>query len=224
MRINHAAFASVMLHAALVAGLLYAPTADLSNRVNPPLPSLQARLLTYQMPAVAGELAPPQVADAPGLKPAEPSPAVDSNKSNQVIQSDSNAKAMAAPKPDVANPVTPTTTKSTGTSGTAVFESAALDASPAVQSDITIEYPLSANNREGVVLLAITVAADGWVESVVVVKATPAGFFEAAAIKGFQNARFSAGTIAGIGVKSRLVVEVEFTPINRGGGVSGQRN
>lgn len=156
--------------------------------------------------------------------PSEPVLAADTRQAVQTAKPDTESKVAVAPAPSAASPLTPATTKSTGTSGTAIFESAALDASPALQSDITIEYPLSANNREGVVSLAITVAADGKVESVVVLKALPPGFFEAAAIKGFQNARFSAGTIAGIGVKSRLVVEVDFTPINRGGGVSGQRN
>jgi TonB family protein len=207
-----------------LSGALYAPSADLSNRVSPPSSSLQARLLTYQAATVASQLAPPQTADAMTATPLKPTLAEDNRLLVQAASPDSASKVTVAPKPAAASPLTPATTKSTGTSGTAIFESAALDASPALQSDITIEYPLSANNREGVVSLAITIGADGRVENLLVVSAKPAGFFEAAAIKGFSNARFSAGTIAGVGVKSRMVVEVEFTPTNRGGGVSGQRN
>jgi outer membrane biosynthesis protein TonB len=61
------------------------------------------------------------------------------------------------------------------------------------------------------------------VEDVTVVKATPPGFFEAAAIAGFRNARFTPGLLGGLGVKSRMVIEVEFMPTNRGGSVSGQK-
>ena len=226
MRLYQAAFASVMIHAALMAWLFHSPATDYSSRASSPLSSLRATLLPYQAPTVASELAPPQSAGDVALKPVDPSTAESSIKSSPVIQSDNSAKAIAVAKPDVVATTTakPTIAKSTGTSGDAVFESSALDASPALQTDINIEYPASANNREGTVSLAIIVAADGRVESVAVLQATPVGFFEAAAIKGFQDARFSAGTIAGIGVKSRLVVEVEFTPTNRGGSVSGQRN
>jgi protein TonB len=102
-------------------------------------------------------------------------------------------------------------------------DSSELDASPVVVSSVTLEYPQAANNREGLVTLALVVAADGSVENVSVVKATPPGFFEAAAIEGFRKARFTPGMLGGVGVKSRLVVEVEFMPTNRGSAVSGQR-
>jgi TonB family protein len=74
-----------------------------------------------------------------------------------------------------------------------------------------------------VVALEIVVLGTGEVDSVRVLKATPAGFFEDAAITGFKNAKFSPGILGGLGVKSRMEIEVEFMPTNRGGGVAGQR-
>jgi protein TonB len=107
--------------------------------------------------------------------------------------------------------------KSTATTPDPVRDSASLDSSPELLSSVTLEYPMNANNREGLVTLAITVGGDGRVDEVRVVKAIPAGFFEAAAIAGFQNARFTPGMLGGVGVKSRMVIEVEFMPTNRGG-------
>ena len=104
-----------------------------------------------------------------------------------------------------------------------IKDSALLDSSPQLLSDVVIEYPLSANDREGVVTLELILESSGKVRKASVIKATPAGFFEAAAVKGFQSARFSPGLFQGLGVETRLLVEVDFMPTNRGGSVAGPK-
>jgi TonB family protein len=119
--------------------------------------------------------------------------------------------------------VPPAQSASAKTNNDGVKDSATLDSRPQLLSDVVIEYPLTANNREGIVTLELTLAIGGKVDYVEVLKATPPGFFESAAIKGFQNAQFTPGLFQGLGVKARLVVEVEFMPTNRGGLVAGPK-
>ena len=46
--------------------------------------------------------------------------------------------------------------------------------------------------------------------------------FEASAVAAATAAKFAPGRLLGLPVKSQLMVEVQFTPINRGGRVSGR--
>jgi periplasmic protein TonB len=116
-----------------------------------------------------------------------------------------------------------TTTSASISSKEIVKDSASLDASLQLLSPVTLEYPVTAGDREGVVRLEITVGRDGKVENVIVVNAAPPGYFEAAAIAGFEKAQFTPGLFQGLSVKSRMLVEVEFMPTNRGGAVAGPK-
>jgi len=195
---------SLVLHAAAF-GLGQLNLARLlpQGLARPPATALQVRVFTYAKEGRRG--APTEAAPAAAPQPSPPS--------------------QPSPLPDPRVPSERVVTLPTDTSllSETVYETSELDVSPEVLSDITMEYPLAANNREGVVELAIVVGADGGVDNISVVRATPAGFFEEAALAGFRNARFSPGMLAGLGVKSRLLVEVQFMPINRGGAVSGAR-
>lgn len=199
----HAVVTSVGLHAAAFAFFLYANAEmDMGGQAKAPVSMLLAHVFTYQK----GE-----AMDAPATQEI-----VTSSSEALPAPQDLSAESARPPKPPAEpNPVP--------VASEAVPDSAALDASPVLVSSVTLEYPLSANNREGVVTLAIVIAGDGHVEDVTVVKAVPAGFFEAAALAGFRAARFTPGLLGGIGVKSRMLVEVEFMPTNRGGAVSGQK-
>ncbi|WP_233505830.1 energy transducer TonB [Rhodoferax lacus] len=197
----HAFWMSVGMHAAGFALVHYAQASlDNAGLAQPPVSSLQARLFTYE--AGQGQRSLATADPDPGAVQAEPV-AVPAVAPLPTLQA-----AAAAPAPLATE---------------RVYSDSELDASPTVVSSVTLEYPLAANNREGTVTLAIVVAGNGTVEDVSVVSAVPPGFFEAAAIAGFKQAQFSPGLLGGLGVKSRLVVQVEFMPMNRGGSVAGQR-
>lgn len=97
-----------------------------------------------------------------------------------------------------------------------------LDVPPVPLSDIQPEYPESAGNQQGTVVLRLFISASGDVDELVVVRALPSGFFEEAALTAFATARFSPGMHHGRAVKSQMAVEVQFVPFNRGAGVSGR--
>ncbi len=96
-----------------------------------------------------------------------------------------------------------------------------LNPPPQPLTDIDPEYPREANGREGSVVIRILISDTGHVDEVAIVRATPAGLFDASAIAAFSAARFSPGYLNGVAVKSQLTVEVQYTPTNRGGSVSG---
>jgi protein TonB len=98
---------------------------------------------------------------------------------------------------------------------------AGLDNAPSPLQDILPEYPPSAGQQEGTVVLRLLINEKGHVDSVAVVRAFPKGFFEEASIAAFAKAEFAPGRFLGVPVKSQIMVEVQFTPINRGGTVSG---
>jgi TonB family protein len=208
LKLVHAVVTSLGLHAAAIALVVWShANLDTGGLAKPPVSNLQARLFTYQNGAALQEqLAVSAAGVAPDPRPPQP----------QELAAERPLETSRPPKPPAELPRMPAASE-------AVLESSALDASPVLVSSVTLEYPLSANNREGVVTLAIVVTGNGAVEDVTVVKATPPGFFEAAAIAGFRNARFTPGLLGGLGVRSRMVIEVEFMPTNRGGSVSGQK-
>jgi protein TonB len=204
LKLLHAVVTSVGMHVAAILFMAYSSAhMDRGGLAQPPVSNLQARLFTYQSGQALQEAAAPAASVSPSQAPS-PKPELPAD-----VPRPSKASVDPAPVPPVASEK--------------VLDSAALDASPVLVSPVTLEYPLSANNREGVVTLAIVVTGNGTVEDVSVVKATPPGFFEAAAVAGFRNARFTPGLLGGLGVKSRMVIEVEFMPTNRGGSVAGQK-
>jgi TonB family protein len=99
---------------------------------------------------------------------------------------------------------------------------AGLDQAPRPLDAIEPEYPPGAGAIQGTVLLRLLIANNGAVDEVTVVKATPPGYFESSALAAFGKAKFSPGYFLGIPVKSQMFIEVDFTPLNRGGAVSGQ--
>ena len=99
---------------------------------------------------------------------------------------------------------------------------ARLDPGPQPIGEIEPEYPESGLMREGTVVLRVLIDETGHVDNVAVVRATPQGAFEEAAVEAFGKALFSPGRAAGVAVKSQITVEVHFAPINRGARISGR--
>lgn len=91
-----------------------------------------------------------------------------------------------------------------------------LDPGPRPLEDIDPLYPEEAKQQEGSVVLRLLINESGLVDNVAVVRAYPAGLFEASALEAFGKAKFSPGKMLGVAVKSQITIEVMFTPINRG--------
>lgn len=104
----------------------------------------------------------------------------------------------------------------------APYRAGGMDPGPVPLGEIDPEYPEAAGKRQGIVRLTLLINEEGIVDEAIVVYSRPAAMFDDAAVTAFSQARFTPGKFMGIPVKSRLTVEVEFTPINRGGAVTGR--
>lgn len=96
-----------------------------------------------------------------------------------------------------------------------------LDPAPQFLTEIEPDYPQAARLQEGSVVLRFLISATGEVDEVAVVRSTPQGVFDQAALQAYAKARFSPGYFLGIAVKSQKTIEVMFTPTNRAGAVDG---
>lgn len=96
-----------------------------------------------------------------------------------------------------------------------------LDPPPLPLEEILPDYPAQARGVEGSVTLRILISERGLVDEVVVESSYPKGIFEESAIKAFREARFSPGKILGVPVKAQMLIEVDFSPLNRGSLISG---
>jgi periplasmic protein TonB len=249
LKFVHAIYLSAALHGAAIVAVYFSRAhVETGGVASPPVTSIQARVMTYQKtPAVetvvinaaaAQATLPTSIATpAPAaVEQAAPKASVAMSNTNADVKFTVPAAAQSAsaprpvdatPKPmPTSAPLTPSVPASSATvadKGETIKDSASLEASPKLLSNVVLEYPLSAKDREGVVTLALTLGLDGKVQEVSVVSATVPGFFEEAAITGFKNAQFTPSFFQGLGVKVRMVVEVEFMPINRGGSVAGPK-
>lgn len=97
-----------------------------------------------------------------------------------------------------------------------------LDPPPKPLHDIDPLYPPEAGSREGTVAIQLLINERGMVDNVVVINSFPKGMFDDSAIQAFKSAHFSPGLFLGIPVKSQLIIEVEFMPINRGASIAGR--
>lgn len=100
--------------------------------------------------------------------------------------------------------------------------SSGLDRGPQPLDDIEPQVPATAGDRGGLVTLRLVISDRGLVESVEVIRSSPPGLFDAAAIAAFGQARFSPGLKAGMPVRSEVTYEVSFAPVGRGADTSGR--
>ena len=89
-----------------------------------------------------------------------------------------------------------------------------LDPPPRLLQDIQPEYPEDGDLQVGTVVLRLLISDQGLLDDVAVVRSSPAGIFENAAVAAFRAAKFSPGKLLGTPVKSQMTVEIEFTPIH----------
>ncbi len=100
---------------------------------------------------------------------------------------------------------------------------AQLDKSPKPLDDVQLEYPAEALARSGTVVLRLLINERGLVDDAQVVSASPPKLFDEAARRDFIKVHFSPGERFGIAVKSQLTIEVNYTPLDRGGSVEAAR-
>ncbi|MEO8524856.1 MAG: TonB family protein [Caldimonas sp.] len=225
-RVWPAASIAFALHGALFLGLLPAggliashasPTAMIVRMLSPADSEAQA--------APAGGAPPVARAaqeDAPVAQvPVAPRPSVvpEGQRQDRPGKPESSRKEEAPARIDGAGTVPAQPAK---TEKSAYLIGARMDPGPRPIDDIEPLFPPEAGAQEGVVVLQIFINEAGIVDEVKVLRSSPKGYFEASAIAAFSAAKFSPGMVLGVPVKSQITIEVQFTPFNRGGTVSGR--
>ncbi len=74
----------------------------------------------------------------------------------------------------------------------------------------------AAGVQVGSVVLRLRINEQGLVDEAMVMRSTPAGVFDQAAIDAFSKAKFSPGRLLGIAVKSQVSIEVQFAKVTPG--------
>jgi protein TonB len=92
------------------------------------------------------------------------------------------------------------------------YEAKDLDSYPQPLAPVQPIYPSSATDISGDVTLLLQVDEFGAVRQLSVVTSEPAGYFEEAALRAFQLARFAPAQREGHPVRSRIVIKVRFAP------------
>jgi protein TonB len=92
------------------------------------------------------------------------------------------------------------------------YEAKDLDSYPRPLAPVLPIYPSTAADVSGDVTLLLHVDELGGVRELSVVTSEPAGYFEDAALRAFQQARFAPAQREGLPVRSRILVKVRFAP------------
>lgn len=129
-----------------------------------------------------------------------------------------SAPTALAPEPKPIEPLPVTVTRSLPPAPS-YHGGPGLNPPPRFLNDIEPQYPESALMVEGSVVLRFLISATGEVEDVAVLRSSPPGTFDEAALRAYSKARFSPGYLLGVPVKSQKIIEVLFTPTNRGGAI-----
>ena len=218
LRVLVAGVLAIGLHAALLMSSL--PTL-VGSALTEAAPAMAVRLLTRETvalaaPAEAAAAVAPEAAVSPSPPPttartatkvAEPAPAPVAADPAMAAKVTLDVVAAPAPAPPAAPGLPPAPDYLAG---------GRLDPGPRPLEDIDPLYPEEAKQQEGSVVLRLLINEAGTVDNVAVVRAYPAGLFEASALEAFGKAKFSPGKMLGVAVKSQITIEVMFTPINRG--------
>lgn len=224
---------TVVLHAAL----LLQPSAG-SNRAAPgALPVVSVRMLptTEAVVAVASEAVSPPAEAVPERSaiPAAAAPvapaghrttaAATASAAPTDATTPSTATSPSHPQPTVdAREAAPAPAYPALPAAPGYALSGRLDPGPRPLDDIVPDYPDGTHSRSGSVVVRILVAADGTLDDVAVVQATPPGLFDQAALEAIRRARFAPGQLFGTPVKSQITIEIGFAEVNRGSAVSGR--
>jgi len=92
------------------------------------------------------------------------------------------------------------------------YEAKDLDLYPQPLAPVRPVYPPSAPDIAGDVTLLAQIDEFGTVQGLSVVRAEPVGYFEEAALRAFERARFEPAQREGRPVRSRILIKVRFAP------------
>jgi protein TonB len=220
---------SLLVHAAVLA--LWMGAAGSPAPLAPAAAPMTVRLIDGAA-AIGRALSVPEQPDAPSTPPtaANPSDPPADRRAAPVAAAEPTSGAVASKSASAqAAPAEPAGLAAAGTTAGAdaqapvYLATGLLAPPPRPLQDIEPPYPEIAGQREGTVVLRLRINEGGTVDEVSVVRSFPEGLFDEAASAAFGAARFSPGYSMGVAVKSELLVEVHFQPLNRGSTVSGRR-
>lgn len=97
-----------------------------------------------------------------------------------------------------------------------------LNPPPRPLSDIEQLVPEAAGSLGGTVVLRMYINEQGTVDKAEVLRSTPAGLFDAAALEAASRARFSPGYLAGVPVKSQVTYEIRWGALGSGAEAGGR--
>ena len=221
---------AVAMHAALLA---LRPSGASGRHVAPAVRAMAVRMVEPVADPIAPTAARAPVAEPTPVAVASPAAAADASALPTPARSAKAARgratgpdgvATARPEPAPRAPAPAAMPSDTQAALPAAPDYALgirLDPGPRPLDEIDPDYP-DPNMREGTVVLRLLISEKGQVDNVAVVRSEPRGVFDQAALDAFGKARFSPGLAAGTPVKSQIMVEVHFAPINRGSRVSGR--
>jgi TonB family protein len=103
------------------------------------------------------------------------------------------------------------------------FLSDELDEQPHPMQDVRPSYPAHAmaHDLEGRVRLLLLIDETGQVRQLAVIDASPHGIFDEAALNAFRFVPFSPAKRAGLAVKSRILLNVDFSLLSQAPGLPG---
>ena len=202
---------SVLLHAALLAGVPINPTGGLPKFVSAFTARLEpaAPVVTDSPPAAIVE------ADTPGervgLVPVEQAPAIVEGSRQPA------ATPKAETRAESPRAVEPAPSPSTGLEVPFIrdptyYSAKQLDVYPQPLTPIRLDYPDSAASArvDGRVTIQLLIDEFGIVNDVTVADAKPEGYFEEPTLAVFRAARFSPAQRQGHPVKSRVTLQVKY--------------
>lgn len=168
-----------------------APAASPSGRPSVTLPPVSARL-PLSSPAL------PPFAEPVAVVPVPAGPVLESEPPQKNLPDVLETAAVNpdGPAPDLPDPVH--------------YPAKELDVYPRLLGPVAIDYPETAEEQGGRVMLLLLVDESGRVTGVSVVDAQPEGVYEDAVTRAYSGAAFSPARKGGRAVRSRILVAVEI--------------
>lgn len=160
---------------------------------------------------------PPQPPEEPQPQPKEavqevpkPLPKPDVKKISPKKREKAAPKAKPAPTPAVSSAPAGPVPRNVG--GLSAYDNDALDQRPSITRRVAPEYPTKARrmNVQGTVTVQLVVDTAGKPRNCVVVKATPGGYFEEAALDAARSMRFVPGKLKGQPVNTLVQLPFAF--------------
>lgn len=175
-------------------------------------------------PVVVEPLADARSSPAPIPVPLREVPTLPALASRPAPAAQEEKRAPAATPPQPAEPAPPAAEKAPSVpaqpevspaapaaAASAYLPVSELDPPPRPLTEIRPLYPPGAGLRAGQVVLDLLIGANGAVEDVKIIEATPAGLFEASAISAFVATRFAPGMRSGVPTAARMRVAVQYS-------------